>query len=139
MNRAPFRILLVEDNEADVLLVKDALQEHSIPHELHVASDGEEALRAIDRIGTDSGIPKLDLMLLDLNLPKCDGGEVLERCRRNPRCSDTPVVVISSSDAPQDYERMNVLRISRYFKKPNDLDAFMKLGAVVKELLTAGE
>jgi CheY-like chemotaxis protein len=132
---SPLRILLAEDNLGDVLLVQDALQSHKIPNELHVVRDGEEALAFIEKMGEPDGIPCPDLMLLDLNLPKVDGSEVLSRFRKHPECAQTPVIVITSSDAHRDRERMAQFGIARYFRKPSDLNAFLKLGAVVLEVV----
>jgi CheY-like chemotaxis protein len=131
----PVRILLAEDNPGDVLLVKDALTSHKIPHELHVVKDGDEALAFIENMGEPDGIPCPDVMLLDLNLPKVDGPEVLTRFRKHPECSQTPVIVITSSDAHRDRQRMAQFGIARYFRKPSDLNEFLKLGAVVLEVV----
>jgi len=131
----PLRILLAEDNPGDILLVKDALKSHRIPHELQVVRDGDEALAIIEHMGEPDGIPCPDLMLLDLNLPKVDGSEVLGRFRKHPQCAETPVIVMTSSDAHRDRERMAQFGIARYFRKPSDLNAFLKLGAVVVEVV----
>ena len=72
--------------------------------------------------------------LLDLNLPKVDGPQVLREFRKHPECSDTPVIVITSSDAREDRARMEELRVARYFRKPSDYGAFLRLGAVVREV-----
>jgi CheY-like chemotaxis protein len=128
-------ILLAEDNLADVLLVRKALDEYEIPHDLHVVRDGEEALAFIQHMGEPNGIPCPDVVLLDLNLPKLDGPEVLTQFRKHPQCALTPVIVISSSDAHRDRERMASLGISRYFRKPSDLDEFLRLGAIVREVV----
>ena len=130
------RILLAEDNIADVLLVQKALEEHRIAHELHVVRDGAEALAFLARMGQGQ-LPCPDVVLLDLNLPKVDGSTVLSAFRRYPQCVDTPVVVVTSSDAELDRARMAELGATRYFKKPTDLDAYLQLGAVVREV--AGE
>lgn len=128
-------VLLAEDNRGDVLLVREALAEHDIPSELHVMRDGGEALDYIARIGQTSHTPCPDLMLLDLNLPKADGLAILAEFRKHPECTHTPVIVISSSDAPRDKERAGALGITRYFRKPSDLDEFLKLGEVVREVI----
>jgi CheY-like chemotaxis protein len=130
-----FNILLAEDNLGDVLLVQEALAAHNISHELFVVRDGGEALQFVARMGTSGNAPCPDLMLLDLNLPKVDGPAILAEFRKNPECVQTPVVVISSSDAPKDRERMNALGVAHYFRKPSDLEAYLELGSVVKELL----
>ena len=131
----PLRILLAEDNFGDVLLVQDALKSHKIPHELHVVRDGDEALAFIETMGEPDGTPCPDVMLLDLNLPKVDGPEVLGKFRKHPECAQTPVIVITSSDAHRDRERMAQFGIARYFRKPSDLNEFLKLGAVVLDVV----
>jgi CheY-like chemotaxis protein len=131
----PLQILLAEDNIGDVLLVQDALVSHKIPHYLHVVHDGEEALDFIEHMGASDGIPCPDVMLLDLNLPKADGPEVLSKFRKHPLCAETPVIVITSSDATRDRERIAEFGIARYFRKPSDLNEFLKLGAVVLDVV----
>jgi CheY-like chemotaxis protein len=128
----PLTILLAEDNPGDVLLVRYALEEHQIAHDLHVARDGAQAIEFIGRMGEPGGMPYPDIVLLDLNLPKVDGPVVLTEFRKLPQCGQTPVIVVSSSDAPRDRERMAQMGIAFYFKKPSDLDAFMELGAIVR-------
>jgi CheY-like chemotaxis protein len=128
-------ILLAEDNRGDILLVRRALAEHQIEHQLHVVKDGEEALHFLARMGNPDGGPCPDLLLLDLNLPKVEGSEVLREFRRHPSCADTPVIVITSSDAPRDLAQVTAIGISRYFRKPLDFHAFMQLGAVVRAVV----
>ncbi len=128
-------ILLAEDNRGDVLLVQQALAEHHIHHQLHVVRDGEQAIRFIEQMGKSGGSPCPDLLLLDLNLPKVEGQQVLTEFRKHPKCAHTPVIVVSSSDAPRDKARIGELGVSRYFRKPSELDDFMKLGAVVREVV----
>lgn len=130
------QILLAEDNRGDVLLVQQALAEHHVRYELHVVQDGEEALRYIAQMGKPGGAPCPDVLLLDLNLPKVEGQQVLTEFRKHPRCAQTPVIVVSSSDAPRDRARIGELGVSRYFRKPSDLDDFMKLGGVVREVVS---
>jgi CheY-like chemotaxis protein len=130
-----FNILLAEDNLGDVLLVQEALAAHNISHELFVVRDGGEALQFVARMGTDGQTPCPDLMLLDLNLPKVDGPAILAEFRKHPECIQTPVVVISSSDAPKDRDRIHALGVAHYFRKPSDLEAYLELGSVVKGLL----
>ena len=129
------KILLAEDNLADILLVRKALEEYQVPHDLHVVRDGEEALTFIRSMGGPGGIPCPDIVLLDVNLPKVEGAEILSEFRKHPQCAETPVIVITSSDAHRDRERMAEFGIARYFRKPSDLDEFMKLGAVVLEVV----
>ena len=128
-------ILLAEDNRGDVLLVRQALAEYQIRHELHVVQDGEQALRFIERMGKPGTAPCPDLLLLDLNLPKVEGQQVLAEFRRHPKCESTPVIVVSSADAPRDRARMGDLGISYYFRKPSELDDYMKLGGVIRDVV----
>jgi CheY-like chemotaxis protein len=131
-------ILLLEDNPGDILLVQKALQKHHIRHRLHVIRDGEEALAYVARIGEPGGEPLPDLMLLDLNLPKADGGEILSAVRGHPGSAGVPVIVVSSSAALRDQTRMAKLGIVRYFRKPLDFDEFMQIGAIVGEVVGEG-
>jgi CheY-like chemotaxis protein len=128
-------ILLAEDNRGDVLLVRQALVEKGIQHELHVVQDGEQALRFVARMGKPGEPPCPDVFLLDLNLPRVDGPQVLREFRQHPECTQTPVIVVTSSDAPKDRGEMAALGVTRYFRKPTDLDAYMELGAVVLEVV----
>lgn len=131
------QILLAEDNPGDVLLVRRALKEHAIEHHLHVVHDGGEALDYVACMGGPGGAPCPDLLLLDLNLPKADGALVLTEFRKHPACAHTPVIAVTSSDAPKDRKQMAGLGVDRYFKKPSDLAAFLRLGAVVREVMAA--
>ena len=130
----PLHIILAEDNEADVILVRQALETHGISHQLYVLRDGYDAIQFVSRIGTSADAPLPDILLLDLNLPKVDGVDVLREFRNHPQCADTPVIIMSSSGMERNHSRMEGLRISRYFQKPFDLDEFMNLGAIVREV-----
>jgi two-component system, chemotaxis family, response regulator Rcp1 len=127
-------VLLAEDNRGDVLLVREALTAHHLSYTLHVASDGAQAVDFVARMGQPGEAPCPDILLLDLNLPRVDGHEVLREFRRHPDCATTPVIVVSSSDSPRDREKVSALGVARYFRKPTNLDAFLQLGALVKEL-----
>lgn len=129
------QILLAEDNPGDVFLVQRALETYHIEHQLHVVKDGAEALDYLTRMGTVGRVPCPDLLLLDLNLPKVDGPQVLKHFRQHPECAQTPVIVVSSSNAERDRARLAPLGISGYFRKPTDLEAFLQLGAVVQEVV----
>ena len=126
------RILLAEDNPADVLLVRQALKEQRVEHELHLVRDGEEALAYLAQMRSPP-----DLVLLDINLPKVDGPEVLREFRKRPECKKTPVVVVTSSDALRDRKQMADLGSTRYFKKPSDWESFLRLGEIVREVMGA--
>jgi CheY-like chemotaxis protein len=128
-------ILLIEDNPGDVMLVERALQEHRIVHELHVIRDGGEAIAFLGRMGKRGGEPCPDVLLLDLNLPKVEGPEVLMEFRKHPECLHTPVIVVTSSSTQRERAQMAGLGVSRYFQKPADLDEFLKLGAVVQQVI----
>lgn len=128
----PF-ILLAEDNRADVYLVRRSFHEHGIDLELRTVKDGEEALHFVAQIGSQYACPRL--VLLDLNLPKVSGNEVLERLRAHAECKDVPVIVLTSSDSPTDRENVTRLGARAYFRKPSELDRFMQLGLLVKRVL----
>lgn len=128
------QVLLAEDNAADVYLIREALREHSVICELHVAPDGQEVLEAL---GSDSPKwPQLKLIILDLNLPRHDGIEILERLR-DIGLRHVPVVVLTSSDSQRDRDMAIRLGAARFLRKPSELEQFLKLGAVFKEILGA--
>jgi two-component system response regulator len=129
------RILLAEDNRADVMLIREALAVHRVEHELVVAGDGEVALRLVAHMGEPGEMACPDLLLLDLNLPRADGIEILRNFRQHPQCALTPVIVVSSSDMPRERESAAALGISRYFRKPADLQGFLEIGALIKDVL----
>jgi CheY-like chemotaxis protein len=118
-------ILLVEDNPGDVRLTREALKEGKIRNNLNVASDGVEALRYLRREGPHAGAARPDLILLDLNLPRMDGREVLEAVKQDPSLRHIPVVVLTSSAAEQDIVRAYELHANCYVSKPVDLDQFI--------------
>ena len=131
----PCRIVLAEDNPADVRLVREALREHEVNCELHVLTDGEEVVSFITGLDLDSEHPCPDLLLLDMHLPKCDGDEVLKHLRASERCARTRVVVLTSSDAPSDHQSAEKNAAIHYFRKPSTLVQFMYLGQIVKDVL----
>jgi CheY-like chemotaxis protein len=100
-----------------------------------VLSDGEEAIAYLDRVDRDESIGCADVILLDLNLPKRSGHWVLRRIRESVRSREVPVVIVSSSEAPADLEQSRQLGATAYFKKPTDLEQFLRLGEVVKTLV----
>jgi len=130
----PLRILVAEDNQADVVLFREALRHHHIEHQLYVVSDGQSALQFVAQMGASPEIPCPDLLLLDLNLPKVDGPNILQEFRKHPECTHTPVIVVTSSDSAKDRAKVAEFQVTRYFRKPSDFDAFMDLGRIVKEL-----
>ena len=128
-------ILLAEDNDGDVFLVRRALEKQGLDHELTVARNGEEALRLLDRAGKDPDFDAPDLIVLDLNLPKVDGTQVLLRVRKSTALGAIPVIILTSSDSPKDRESALELGANMYFRKPTDLQSFMHLGEVVATML----
>jgi CheY-like chemotaxis protein len=137
-DRRDARILLVEDNPADVGLIRRALQEHGIGGELTVFADGESAIQFIQALDTEP-IACPDLVIVDLNLPRRPGSEVLECIRKSVSCGNVPVVVFSSSNAQSDIEVADRLGASRYIRKPLRLEEFLALGVLFKELLERGQ
>ncbi len=129
------QILVAEDNEADLILFQEALQHHRIEYQLHVVADGQSALAFVARMGTTPETPCPDVMLLDLNVPKADGTTILAEFRKHPECADTPVIVVTSSDAQRDRVKVAAFQVTRYFRKPSDFDAFMELGAIIREVV----
>lgn len=126
-------ILLVEDNPADVYLIREAIfnRSESTNVELVVVSDGEQALDYVLRRGRYADACNPDLFVLDLNLPKNDGMDVLRCIREQSGLSRIPVVVLTSSDSPTDRWVTEQLGADRFITKPSDLDAFMELGGTL--------
>ncbi len=135
MNKTPMQIVLVEDNDGDVFLVRRALNRNAAPYELRLASNGEDALQIVAESGEGK---RPDIFILDLNLPRFSGGEVLTRIRANPAFDTTPVMVLTSSDSSRDRVRAMELGADRYFCKPTDLTAFMGLGRIIQEIVIEG-
>ena len=121
----PIEILLVEDDPGDVLMTREALAESKVLNALHVASDGEEALRFLRREGTFEDAPRPDLVLLDLNLPRVDGREVLQQVKSDPELRRIPVVVLTTSQAEEDILRSYDLHANAFISKPVDFDRFV--------------
>ena len=131
-------ILLAEDNPADVYLIKEALQEHGVNYTMRVASDGEEVLHILARGDPEHQTRPIGLIILDLNLPRHDGIEILEHLRETAELAHIPVVVLTSSDSPRDRQMANQLGATRYLRKPSSLEQFLSLGAVFRDLLGQG-
>ena len=124
-------VLLVEDNEGDVRLTREALREAGDDVRLSAVTDGEQALAYLRREGGFSEAPRPDLVLLDLNLPRKNGVEVLDEMRSDERLASMPVIVLTSSAARQDIEACYARGANAFVVKPQDLDAFMDLiGAI---------
>ncbi|WP_327145891.1 response regulator [Nocardia sp. NBC_01327] len=121
----PIDILLVEDDPGDELMTLEAFEHNRIGNTVHVARDGEEALDFLYRRGAHAQAPRPDLILLDLNLPKYDGHEVLSRIKTDPDLSLIPVVVLTTSAAEEDILRSYKLHANAYVTKPVDLEQFV--------------
>jgi CheY-like chemotaxis protein len=118
-------ILLVEDDAGDELLTREALATYKITNRLHVARDGEDALDFVYRRGTHAGAPEVDLILLDLNLPKYDGLQVLAQIKSDPELAHVPVVILTTSAAEEDILRSYQLHANAYVTKPVDVSQFI--------------
>ena len=129
----PIEILLVEDNPADVRLTTEALKEEKIYNNLYVASDGVEAIAFLRREGKFVKAVRPDLILLDLNLPKKDGREVLEEIKSDDDLKTIPVVVLTVSKSEEDILKSYNLHANCYITKPVDLNQFMKVIRSVQE------
>lgn len=137
MNRKA-HILVIEDNPADVALLRLALDTAGLEYDLTVLDDGAAAIEFIRQNASALPISLPDLTILDLNLPKSDGFEVLQAMRADKSFACMPVAVLSSSSSPRDRSRMGKFFVRRYITKPADLEEFMKIGLIVKEMLVDG-
>lgn len=127
-------LLLAEDNLPDALLVREAIQAEQLEVDVHIVADGELAIDFIARAAADPDAPVPHVMLLDLNLPKVDGFEVLRRVRAIEKFKNIPVIIVTSSDSPED--RREALRLAaNYFRKPVSYEEFIKIGAVLRRFL----
>ena len=120
-------ILLVEDNPGDVRLTREALRDGKVKNNLHVAVDGEEAMAFLRREGPHAGAPRPDLILLDLNLPKKNGREVLAEVKSDPALMRIPVVVLTTSHDEQDVHAAYEHHANCYITKPVDLEQFLRV------------
>lgn len=122
------QILLVEDNPGDVRLTKEALRGAKVANELHVVGDGEEAIDFLRQRGRHGGAPRPDIVLLDLNLPRIDGVEVLADIKSDADLAKIPIIVLTSSSAEVDIQRAYELHANCFISKPVDFTEF--IGAV---------
>jgi two-component system, chemotaxis family, response regulator Rcp1 len=126
-------ILLVEDNPADVRLTQEALRESKISNRLHAVGDGEQALRFLRREGEHAESPRPDLVLLDLNLPRLNGREVLAQVKADPALRRIPVVVLTTSEAEEDILRSYDLHANAYVRKPVDFHQFTDVVRLIED------
>ncbi|GAA0356909.1 response regulator [Actinoallomurus spadix] len=123
----PIEVLLVEDDPGDVVLTKEAFEDNKVSNKLSVVSDGEEAMRFLRCEGDYADAPRPDLVLLDLNLPRMDGRQVLEEIKADETLRTIPVVVLTTSEAEEDILRSYRLHANAYVTKPVDFDQFIKV------------
>lgn len=129
----PIEVLLVEDNPGDVRLTQEAFKEGKVRNILHVVNDGVEAIAFLRQEGKYKSVPKPDLVLLDLNLPKKDGREVLQEIKADKELRRIPVVVLTTSQAEQDILHSYDLHANCYITKPVDLDQFIDIVNTIED------
>jgi chemotaxis family two-component system response regulator Rcp1 len=133
----PARLILIEDNPADVYLVRQALQQAQVHCEIDHFADGAEAVAFLLRHGRYADAPRPTLVVLDLNLPKLNGREVAQVIRSDPDLRSLPIVVLTSSASIADRQHMAALGVTRYLIKSWDLTTYFQVGAVIKDILSA--
>jgi chemotaxis family two-component system response regulator Rcp1 len=133
----PVEILLVEDNPGDVRLTREALREGKVRNEMHTVKDGVEAMAFLRREGKYAHASRPDLILLDLNLPKKDGREVLAEIKQDPDLKRIPVVVLTTSRTEQDILKSYDLHANCYITKPVDLEQFIQVVRTVEDFWVA--
>ena len=129
------QLLLVEDNPADVFLVNKAIEAHKLPVNLIVLEDGDRAVKFFERAESEASAPCPAILLLDLNLPKVSGTEVLRRVRQGTRCNRLPVIILTSSNSAEDRRETARLGATHYFRKPASYHEFLKIGDVLRDVL----
>jgi len=134
-NPGPHTVLLVEDNPTDAFVIKEVLEGCGLNLRLRVAVNGQDALQYLQDVAGNENSPCPALVLLDLNLPRIGGIEVLRELRRGSRCNRTPVIIVTSSAAEADRIAAQRLSVEAYFQKPRDLTAYMELAQVIKSVL----
>ncbi|PPK70993.1 response regulator [Actinokineospora auranticolor] len=120
-------VLLVEDDDGDVLMTREAFEHYKIRNQLHVVRDGEQAVQFLRREGQYADAPRPDLILLDLNLPRFDGRQVLAEIKADAELRLIPVVVLTTSEAEEDILRSYELHANAYVTKPVDFDRFIEI------------
>ena len=133
--RRPWHVLIAEDNKSDVFLIQRALKKSGVDAQVHIADDGEKAVRFFERADADTTAPCPDLVLLDINMPRYKGGDILRKLRASSRCKNALVLIVTSSDSSRDREEMDSLGANGYFRKPSEFSEFMTLGQMVRDLL----
>ncbi|MEM8785774.1 MAG: response regulator [Pseudomonadota bacterium] len=129
----PVEILLVEDNEGDILLTQEAFEDAKIRNSIHIARDGEQALSMLHKQGPHASLPDFDLILLDLNLPKIDGKQVLQDIKNDDRLRRVPVVVMTTSSAQRDIVESYNLHANSYVMKPINFESFKEIVSAIED------
>ena len=129
----PIEVLLVEDDPGDVLMTREAFEDNKVANTLHVVSDGAEAMEFLRKEGSYAGAPTPDLVLLDLNLPRMDGREVLAEVKADERLRQIPIVVLTTSEAEEDVLRSYALHANAYVTKPVDFERFIEVVRKIDE------
>ena len=130
-----YRILLAEDNPGDVLLFREALRGRGFPFEIVVAEDGQKAMSILADVSTPGGSSRPDLIVLDVNLPKHSGDEVLRRIRDEASFAGVPVVMLTSSASPVDRAKATSLGANLYLQKSSNLEELFEIGEIIEGLL----
>ncbi len=123
----------MEDNPADVFLIRETIEATGLNAEVHIARDGEEATRFFDEADQNDSAPCPAMVILDINLPKKGGGEILKHLRQSRRCGTAAVIAVSTSQAARDREAMLKGGANAYFRKPSEYEAFLKLSGLILE------
>jgi CheY-like chemotaxis protein len=134
----PWQILVAEDSKSDVFLIRQALDTSGINAQIYIADDGEKTVRFFEHADANTA-PCPDLILLDINMPRYKGGDILRRLRASSRCAGALVIIVTSSDSQRDRDEMNALGANGYFRKPSEFSEFMKLGQLVRDVLAQNQ
>lgn len=118
-----------------MFLIREALKAAGLNADLHVVQDGEKAIRFVGELDQDESLECPALLIIDINLPRRHGGEVVERIRKSRRCANALVLVLTSSDSERDREDMAKLGVNAFFRKPSDYESFLRLGDVARRVL----
>ena len=130
-------VLLVEDDPGDVLMTREAFLDNKVANTLHVVTDGARAMEFLHKRGEYTGVPTPDLMLLDLNLPRMDGREVLAAVKGDPLLRQIPVVILTTSEAEEDVLRSYDLHANAYVTKPVDFERFIEVVRRIDEFFVS--
>ncbi len=130
-------VLLVEDDPGDVLMTREAFEDYKLQNKLHVVNDGAEAMDFLRRQGEHTDATRPDLVLLDLNLPRMDGREVLQAIKSDPELASIPVVILTTSEAEEDVLRSYSLHANAYVTKPVDFERFIQVVRQIDEFFVS--